>query len=542
MIKNIFLPEQIRGYFLFTQKIIGLSLQPDGVYASKISIHGYTITIEKHHFEPIEFSAELTYEENIVEPIKKCLFALGKYQAVYCGIPSALVTYKQLTLPFTDVEKIHLVLGHELEPSLPFKLEDAAIDFVVTQQDTKNKKTTIMAAITQKKYVNYYVKILTSAGIIPGCVVVDNLALYSLFKANPRYHASQEGIALIDLQPKQTVISYIQQGQIHLVRSITKGLFSFGSRQDVLLGLRFDQDQQTAGSLIDIEEIAKNLASFVTEIQYTFSAFQTQLPSFTPITKIVLTGQAAAFEQLPLFFSKKSGIATEFFDTKGLPSNKNFIYKKPETFIQQEFVTSTAIASPTATIRDFNFLTTIFKNTGQLLVKQIIVAACLFIAIFTCYFIYTRYQYRFLNNALEKSKNEIIKKLQEPFSLDKKDVKTAQSAVKKAQEKIKDYEELWLSFQKQSRVSYLENLEALSTTIDREGLGLKVNKISMKGDEVLMEGETKDLEALNNLKEALSGSPTLRNFVLPQSDIQTDFKTKVTKFKLKINVTKENLD
>ena len=67
-------------------------------------------------------------------------------------------------------------------------------------------------------------------------------------------------------------------------------------------------------------------------------------------------------------------------------------------------------------------------------------------------------------------------------------IKTAQTAVKKAQEKIKDDEELWFAFQKQARVSYLANLEALSTTIDREGLGLKVKKLSMNGDEINIEG------------------------------------------------------
>ena len=40
MIKNIFIPEQIKGYYLFGQKIIGLSLQADGVYATKTLVSG----------------------------------------------------------------------------------------------------------------------------------------------------------------------------------------------------------------------------------------------------------------------------------------------------------------------------------------------------------------------------------------------------------------------------------------------------------------------------------------------------------------------
>jgi general secretion pathway protein L len=45
------------------------------------------------------------------------------------GIPTTLVSFRNLSVPFHDLKKIRQILPFELEPSLPVPVEDLIFDF-----------------------------------------------------------------------------------------------------------------------------------------------------------------------------------------------------------------------------------------------------------------------------------------------------------------------------------------------------------------------------------------------------------------------------
>ncbi|MBT4856254.1 pilus assembly protein PilM [bacterium] len=542
MIKNIFIPEQIKGYYLFSQKIIGLALQSHGVYATKAHASGSKVAIQEFKYEKLGFSPDQNYDEAIADSIKKVVKDLGSHSQVRLAMPSSLVIFKELSFPFLDTDKIRMVLGYEIEQFLPFPLDQAVYDFSVTSQNKKEKTTTILVAVTQQKHVSRYVSILTEAGISPHTIVVDILALFSFVTEIPKYQNLGEGAALIELGADSTTISYIQDNKLKLVRSINQGLPALASKEELEVALRYDKEENTDQG----KELFTKINNFFNEIQFTFSAFQSQQKDFTPIKKALITGQAAVLNHLSEFATQKMSIPFECVETKELTSGKTVSLKKSLQSIAQEFMVSASVACPTKQIQEFNFLTTFFKaaNVG-VITKQLITALVLIVLIFGLFIGNTFVQHKRLSSVVKTGTKELISKLKTTFDITERSALTKPDrAVKYAQTKLEEEENLWFAFSKEARFSYLEYLQELSIRIDRESLGIKFKRLSMELEDgsITLEGEIKDsdFKSLTILEESLKESKLLQHSTIPQDMIQTDYNTKTTTFTVKIKVAKVN--
>src|SRR3990167_6871115 len=540
MIKNIFIPEQIKGYYLFGQKIIGLSLQADGVYATKTLVSGSQTSINSFKYEPLGFSPEQNYDEAIQQSIKNALKALGGHSQIRLALPSSLVIFKELTFPFLDANKIKMVLGYEIEPILPFPLAQAVFDFIITKQDAKTKKTTVLVGITQEKHIAHYVSILTNSGIEPHSIIVDIFALYSFVNQIPKYNNLTQGTALIDFSSDATTISYINNNQLRLVRSINKSLLTLGTKEELEIALRYDKGEESE------KELLAQINSFFNDIQFTFNAFQSQLSNFSQISRVLITGKCAQLTHLAEFATERLSIPFECIDTKGLLSNKELSLKKSLNVVPQEFVVSCAVACPTPIIREFNFLESFFKasNVG-ILTKQLITAIVLIILIFGVFISYSWMQESKLSTIVKQGTKELTTTLSTTFNItDKKSLLKPNKAVNTAQIKLEEEETLWFAFSKQNRYSYLKYLQELSIRIDRESLGIQFKRLSMDLEEntITLEGETKDnaFKSLTILEESLKESKLFAQVSIPQDMIQTNYNTKITTFTVKIKTSKEN--
>ncbi|HJM68704.1 MAG TPA: pilus assembly protein PilM [Candidatus Babeliales bacterium] len=540
MIKNIFIPEQIKGYYLFGQKIIGLSLQPDGVYATKTHASGSQTSIVNFKHESLGFSPEQNYDESVQQSIKKVIKDLGSHTQVRLALPSHLVIFKELTFPFIDPDKIKMVLGYEIEPILPFPLEQAVFDFIITKQDKKAKTSTILVGVTQEKHITHYVSVLTNAGVEPHSIIVDILALYSFVQEIPKYSKLTEGTALIDLAADATTISYISNNQLRLVRSINKSILALGSKEELEVALRYDKGEESE------KELLTQINAFFNEIQFTFNAFQSQLQDFSPISRVLITGKAAQLTHLAEFATERLSVPFEYVETKGLISNKPLSLKKSLNFVPQEFMISTAVACPTPIISEFNFLESFFKasNIGTL-TKQLITAAILIALIFGIFIGNAWIQTGHLSSIVKQGTKELTTKLRTTFNItDKKSLLKPTKAVNTAQLKLEEETTLWFAFSKQDRYSYLKYLQELSIRIDRESLGIQFKRLSMDLDEnsITLDGEIKDnaFKSLTILEESLKESKLFKQVTIPQDMIQTNYNTKITTFTVKIKTSKEN--
>ena len=172
MIKNVLIPEKIGSYYLFPQRVLGFEITKTQINATQINVSGnLNTTIERYVEESISSNNE--YIDSATTAIKNILTKVDKYNSVRIALPSYFVIFKELTFPFTDLHKIRTILDFEIEPSLPYPIEEAIADFIVTKQDQKTKMTTIFVAIARKKDIEDLIQPFKLAGIQPSAVTVD---------------------------------------------------------------------------------------------------------------------------------------------------------------------------------------------------------------------------------------------------------------------------------------------------------------------------------------------------------------------------------
>lgn len=109
MIKNIFIPEKLGSQYLFPQRIVGFDIGKIHVTATQILLKGTTTTIEKCITLPLEVNS-VPYEERVSKAIALILEQVDPYDALHTSIPSSLVIFKELKLPFLAPHKIRMVV------------------------------------------------------------------------------------------------------------------------------------------------------------------------------------------------------------------------------------------------------------------------------------------------------------------------------------------------------------------------------------------------------------------------------------------------
>jgi len=102
LIQDIFLPEKIKSYYLFSKVVVGIEINKTNIIATKTKINGYTSTIELIVEEKI---SEEVSEENFerTSPALSSIFSkIGSYDEIHTILPSSIVIFKELKLPFTS--------------------------------------------------------------------------------------------------------------------------------------------------------------------------------------------------------------------------------------------------------------------------------------------------------------------------------------------------------------------------------------------------------------------------------------------------------
>src|SRR5579885_192676 len=180
--QNIFVPEKIGSYYLFPKRIIGFDINKTHVYATQLLLKGRTITLEKTIEIPLEAGNTNNYDERASKAIATALEQVDKYDAIHTALSSSVAIFKELRLPFSDPNKIQMVIEFEVEPLLPFSVNDAVVDFIITKHLPEEKASEVLVAAVQKQHIVHHLQLFAQAGVNPDVVTLDLFALYGAFK------------------------------------------------------------------------------------------------------------------------------------------------------------------------------------------------------------------------------------------------------------------------------------------------------------------------------------------------------------------------
>lgn len=93
------------------------------------------------------------------------------------SIPAGHFTFRNLQVPFSNSKKIRMVLPFELEPTLPYAVDDLVVDFHAINGTPEGDQTELIAAAIEKIRLIPYIDALASIGIDPEKLTLSGLPI-----------------------------------------------------------------------------------------------------------------------------------------------------------------------------------------------------------------------------------------------------------------------------------------------------------------------------------------------------------------------------
>lgn len=508
---DIFVPEKIGPHQIIAKRVLGFDISKTHVYCTQILLQGTSIVVEKFFQEQLDIDGNKNYLDRVSVAIKNIIGQADKFDEIRSSLSSASVIFKELQFPFNDHEKIALIVKYEVEPFLPFSITDAIVDFIVTKNHTEQAGVDVLAAAVQKKYIAEHLSYFEHAGCQVNTVSVDLFDLYGLYKAIPDYAHLNQLIALIAIEFNAIRILYIADGQLKFTRTLPKGIISLAKSIAQELSISNAQaleDMIRFGFEKSDDVRYKNAINngwnpLITEISFTLQSFVDQTSTHRTLNKIFLLGRGAEINGIESFIARFLNVPCQFFDANVLLKIPSFKIKTGAPVPRANIMSlSTAFASQTT--EKFNLRKEEFTLSHlHDFYKKFFTAIGLFLFIFTVLIGHIVWQKNRLNNAIKTMERSVVTALHDRQLTEER---SFEKSIQEAQEKIDQEEELWFGFSQQRRFSFLKILQNLSSSIDRDSLGLNLKKLLITSNEILLDGSVKGFEELKTLEKELHAS------------------------------------
>ena len=213
-------------------------------------------------------------------------------EGVILPIPSHRTMVHRIPLPFRDRKKNEKIVKYEVEPLLPFPIDQVVVDFYGPGKDQKEKEALVFAV--RKEDLAEQISLMKDAGVDPEAVVPEALALFWLAKTLGM--TSGQAGSLLDLGHEKATLIIWCDDTLTLVRSIPLAGGSLGRALEAGPQLSHhpagDRLQKKAGALEGEGIIAPVLDRLAEEVKRTLVSYE-YAPQGRPVENIFLTGGAA---------------------------------------------------------------------------------------------------------------------------------------------------------------------------------------------------------------------------------------------------------
>ena len=136
--------------------------------------------------------------------------------AYVVSLPANQVSYRNIQLPFKEKRKIRQILPFELEPTLPFPVENLIIDFHPIKLPDAGDHTDIITGGAEISMVKSYMDILRSFKIEPELITVSG---YPAALCLAKFANIPENCLFADIDMDKCTVFVIISGQVCLIRS-----------------------------------------------------------------------------------------------------------------------------------------------------------------------------------------------------------------------------------------------------------------------------------------------------------------------------------
>ena len=128
--------------------------------------------------------------------------------------------FRNIPLPFKDQKKIRQVISFELEPLLPWPIEDTEIDFLAADKDGPDE---VLAAVALKTVLNEHIRTVEEAFPEASIIDVAPVPQAMILAATARAEGFTGSAIVLDIGCRESAGVLLDAGRIRLIRP-----FAFG--------------------------------------------------------------------------------------------------------------------------------------------------------------------------------------------------------------------------------------------------------------------------------------------------------------------------
>ncbi len=165
--------------------------------------------------------------------------------ACVATIGAELLSFRNITLPFTDRKKIEQVLPFELEDRLPTEMKSMIVDFAVVREEPQGAD--LLAALVSRQYLGEKLADLGVRGINPDIVGISGMATGMRIAEE----GGPERFIVLDVGDSWATIFVFINRKIALIRSLPLARGHEGLEKRFLLGIR---QTLLASRLVDLDD------------------------------------------------------------------------------------------------------------------------------------------------------------------------------------------------------------------------------------------------------------------------------------------------
>ncbi len=198
-----------------SRKILGLDIRHDAVSAVLIESSIKGTVIESLAHVPIrERNGDGNNWVASLEAVVQQMDITGS--VCVASFPAEEVSFRNIQVPFKGQKKIRKILPYELEPTLPFPIEDLIVDFIPLEVPENPGAKNLISAAVEKSKMQFYLDALAGFSIEPDIVTVGGCST-AMYMAS--FLDKGQNWLLIDICKNKGSIFLIYSGKICLIRT-----------------------------------------------------------------------------------------------------------------------------------------------------------------------------------------------------------------------------------------------------------------------------------------------------------------------------------
>jgi len=301
-------------------KIVEIAKSGDGVALSKWSFMPFRVPPNS----PAEAIAQVQAKA-IDAAINKCEC---KCRDVVVGIPGNSAFIRNIKLPPVPSSKIDQIVRYEIQQTIPFPIENIALDYQVLEPDESSEVEVIMVAM-KGDMAETFIDDIEQAKVRVGIVDSIPLALYNCYRFNG-YSSKDECTAIVELGAASTNILIELSGELRYCRNVSIGgnditnavakelniPFQQAERIKIQHGIIFPESQESSFNE-DIVRVSRAITGVLDrllgEIKLTVGYFRS-LTGATAISRAVLAGGSAMLKNVRPFLADRLGVQVEILN------------------------------------------------------------------------------------------------------------------------------------------------------------------------------------------------------------------------------------